>query len=108
MAYPTYSYPGYQPYYPQAVPDQLAQLRQNQQIPAQPQMMTVQTNMGPISSNAPQNNGIICTNGKTEADGYLVAPHSRPRRGAYEHDAGISTHGAICGGAHPQCWRSGY
>lgn len=33
MAYPTYQYPGYQPtpvYYPSPVPDQLAQLRQNQ------------------------------------------------------------------------------
>ena len=32
MAYPTYQYPSYQPapYYPGPVPDQLAQLRQNQ------------------------------------------------------------------------------
>ena len=42
MAYNPYPYGGYQPtpgYYPGPVPDQLAQLRQNQQIPAQPQMM---------------------------------------------------------------------
>jgi len=55
MAYQPYPYSGYQPnpYYPGPVPDQLAQLRQNQQIPAQPQMMPVQTNVGPISPNAP-------------------------------------------------------
>ncbi len=80
MAYNPYPYGGYQPtpgYYPGPVPDQLAQLRQNQQIPAQPQMMPVQSNVGPISPNAvPQNNGIIWVNGKAEADGYLVAPNS--------------------------------
>jgi hypothetical protein len=76
MAYPTYPYPGYQPYYSQPVPDQLAQLRQNQQIPVQPQMMPVQTNAGPLAPNPPQNNGIIWVNGKAEADGYLVAPNS--------------------------------
>lgn len=86
MAYPTYQYPGYQPgpYYPGPVPDQLAQLRQNQmqqsmmqgpQIPQQPQPM--QTNMGPVTpTGGPQNSGIIWVSGKGEADGYLVAPNS--------------------------------
>ena len=82
MAYPTYPYGGYQPapYYPGPVPDQLAQLRQNQmqgqQLPPQmPQPM--QTNMGPIApAGAPQNSGIIWVSGKGEADGYLVAPNS--------------------------------
>ena len=79
MAFSSYQYPGYQSsptYYPGPVPDQLAQLRQNQQIPVQPQMMPVQTNAGPLTPNPPQNNGIIWVNGKAEADGYLVAPNS--------------------------------
>ena len=42
----------------------------------QPQMMSVQTNAGPLAPNPPQNNGIIWVNGKAEADGYLVAPNS--------------------------------
>ena len=87
MAYPTYPYPGYQPapyYYPGPVPDQLAQLRQNQvqgptmpmtQMTQQPQPM--QTSMGPITpAGGPQNSGIIWVSGKAEADGYLVAPNS--------------------------------
>lgn len=85
MAYQPYPYGGYQPaqYYPGTVPDQLAQLRQNQQIQnmvqPQPQMMQaqpMQANMGPVPSGAPQNSGIIWVNGKNEADGYLVAPNS--------------------------------
>lgn len=88
MAYPAYPYPGgYQPgpYYPGPVPDQLAQLRQNQQIPQpmipSPQMpqqpQPMQTNMGPITpAGGPQNSGIIWVSGKAEADGYLVAPNS--------------------------------
>lgn len=87
MAYPAYPYPGgYQPgpYYPGPVPDQLAQLRQNQvqgptmpmtQMTQQPQPM--QTSMGPITpAGGPQNSGIIWVSGKGEADGYLVAPNS--------------------------------
>lgn len=87
MAYPNYQYPSYQPapnYYPGPVPDQLAQLRQNQmqgpvmpgtQITQQPQPM--QTNMGPVTpTGGPQNGGIIWVSGKGEADGYLVAPNS--------------------------------
>lgn len=85
MAYQPYPYGGYQPaqYYPLAVPDQLAQLRQNQmQQPMMqgPQMgqpgQPMQTSMGPVPSGAPQNSGIIWVNGKNEADGYLVAPNS--------------------------------
>ena len=67
MAYPNYPYPGYQPvpnYYPGPVPDQLAQLRQSQQM--QPQVMQpppMQSNIGPITpSGAPQNSGIIWVN----------------------------------------------
>lgn len=86
MAYQPYPYGGYPPapnYYPGPVPDQLAQLRQNQmqQIPqSQPQMMQaqpMQTNAGPIAPpGGQQNGGIIWVSGKAEADGYLVAPNS--------------------------------
>lgn len=87
MAYQPYPYPGYQPapgYYPGPVPDQLAQLRQNQMqqnmAQPQPQMMQPQpmpVNMGPAApAGAPQNSGIIWVSGKGEADGYLVAPNS--------------------------------
>ena len=86
MAYNPYPYGGYQPtpgYYPGPVPDQLAQLRQNQmqppmmqgaQMPQQPQPM--QTNAGQVQPNGPQNSGIIWVSSKLEADGYLVAPNS--------------------------------
>lgn len=85
MAYPTYPYPSYQPapYYPGPVPDQLAQLRQNQMQPMMqgPQMaqqpQPIQTNIGPVTpTGGPQNSGIIWVSGKGEADGYLVAPNS--------------------------------
>ena len=85
MAYQPYPCGGYQPapYYPGPVPDQLAQLRQQQiqpmmqgaQMAQQPQPM--QTNMGPVApTGGPQNGGIIWVSGKGEADGYLVAPNS--------------------------------
>lgn len=75
MAYQPYPYSGYQPgYFPQPVPDQLAQLRQNQQLQSmQPQM--VQPQVTPQMAQQ-QNNGIIWVSGKGEADGYLVAPNS--------------------------------
>lgn len=86
MAYQPYPYGGYQPapYYPGPVPDQLAQLRQNQmqqsmmQGPQMPQQV-----QQPIQQMTPANpaagcaqNGIIWISGKAEADGYLVAPNS--------------------------------
>lgn len=86
MAYQPYPYGGYQPtpnYYPGPVPDQLAQLRQNQmqppmmqgvQMPQQPQPL--QNNAGPVQPSGPQNSGIIWVSSKLEADGYLVAPNS--------------------------------
>lgn len=86
MAYQPYPYEGYQPapYYPGPVPDQLAQLRQNQvqgpmmpttQITQQPQPM--QTNMGAVTpTGGVQNSGIIWVSGKQEADGYMIAPNS--------------------------------
>lgn len=89
MAYPAYQntyYPAqnYQnAYYTQPVPDQLAQLRQNQQMQnmpqPQPQMMQtqpMQANIAPVPTGGPQNSGIIWVSGKAEADGYLVAPNS--------------------------------
>lgn len=83
MAYPTYPYPGYQPapYYSQPVPDQLAQLRMQQQNqmmqgPQPPQIQTMPTSAGPITPGGPQNNGMILVSGRQEADGYLIAPNS--------------------------------
>lgn len=80
MAYQPYPYPGYQPapYYPQPVPDQLAQLRQNQmQQPMMqgPQMGQQGQPANPMAGSA--QNGMIWVNGgKAEADAYLVAPNS--------------------------------
>lgn len=90
MAYPAfqntyYPQPSYQnTYYPQPVPDQLAQLRQNQQLQnmQQPLMQGPQQIQpqpmppaNPMAGNT-QNNGIIWVQNKFEADGYLVAPNS--------------------------------
>lgn len=86
MAYQPYPYPGYQPapYYPQPVPDQLAQLRQNQmqqpmmqgpQIGQQGQpMQPQQIPANPMAGSA--QNGMIWVSGRQEADGYLIAPNS--------------------------------
>lgn len=84
MAYPNYPYQGYQPYYPGPVPDQLAQLRQNQmQQPMMPgpqmpqQVQPMQTNMGQVSPVAtPQNNGIIWVQNKADADNWAIVPGS--------------------------------
>lgn len=77
--YPPYQ--GYPPYYGQPVPDQLAQLRQNQfqqqpvqtisQMQAQPPQITTANPMGQTNSN-----GMIWVSGRQEADGYLIAPNS--------------------------------
>lgn len=69
MAYQPYQYPGYQPapYYPQPVPDQLAQLRQNQM--QQPMMQGQQ-----MGQQAAQNTGIIWCQGEEGAKAYLTAP----------------------------------
>lgn len=83
MAYNPYPYPGgypiagYQPgLYTPAVPDQLAQLRQNQQLQAtqpaiQPQMAIPQQ----IQPQA-ESGGIIWVQGEAGAKAYLVAPGS--------------------------------
>ena len=87
MAYPTYPYPGYQPapYYTQPVPDQLTQLRmqqQNQQLMQGPQMpqavqaQPMQSSIGQVTPGGPQSNGMIWVSGRQEADGYLIAPNS--------------------------------
>ncbi len=72
MAYQPYPYGGYQPapYYPGPVPDQLAQLRQQQMI--QPPVQPMQAN--PIQQPAPQNGGINWVGSKTEADNWPIAP----------------------------------
>lgn len=70
MAYPNYAYSGYPAYYPQPVPDQLAQLRQQQMVP--PAVPPMQTNQ--IQQPAPQNGGINWVGSKTEADNWPIAP----------------------------------
>lgn len=81
MAYQPY-YPGYPPYFGQPVPDQLAQLRQNQfqQQPVQPiqqQMQGQSPQIAPINPMGQTNsNGMIWVSGRQEADGYLIAPNS--------------------------------
>lgn len=75
MAFPNYPY-GYQPgYYGQPVPDQLAQLRQNQmqQSMIQGPQMPLQAQSLP-SPSAPQNSGINWVGSKMEADGWPIAP----------------------------------
>ena len=74
MAYPNYAYSGYPAYYPQPVPDQLAQLRQQQmqQQMIPPSVQPMQTN--PIQQPAPQNGGINWVGSKTEADNWPIAP----------------------------------
>ncbi len=75
MAYQPYPYGGYQPtpYYPSPVPDQLAQLRQQQmQQLIQPSVQPMQTN--PIQQPAPQNGGINWVGSKMEADNWPIAP----------------------------------
>lgn len=69
MAFPTYQYQGYQPnpYYPGPVPDQLAQLRQNQQV----QPMAMQPQMVPQPQ--PASNGILWVQGEEGAKAYMVA-----------------------------------
>lgn len=65
------AYPYYQPYqyYPQPVPDQLAQLRQNQFQPMQqPQQFQPQQN--------PPTPSIVWVQSEQEALNYLVAPNS--------------------------------
>lgn len=84
MAYQPYPYPGYQPvpYYPQPVPDQLARLRQNQQLQNMqqtlmqgPQMVAQSQSPIPPTANN-QGNGMIWVSGRQEADSFLVAPNS--------------------------------
>ena len=70
MAYPNYAYSGYPAYDPQPVPDQLAQLRQQQMVP--PAVPPMQTNQ--IQQPAPQNGGINWVGSKTEADNWPIAP----------------------------------
>lgn len=68
MAFPSYPY-GYQPtYYSQPVPDQLAQLRQQQMQPMMQQ--PVQQIQPPIQ----QNGGINWVGSKLEADNWPIAP----------------------------------
>ncbi len=75
MAYPSYPYQGYQtaPYYPGPVPDQLAQLRQNQMQQIQPQMMQ-QPIQQSVQQPVQQNGGINWVGSKLDADNWPIAP----------------------------------
>ena len=75
MAYQPYPYGGYQtaPYYPGPVPDQLAQLRQNQMQQIQPQMMQ-QPIQQSVQQPVQQNGGINWVGSKLEADNWPIAP----------------------------------
>lgn len=74
---PSYVPTNQQQFYNQPVPDQLAQLRQNQ-IP-QPVMQSAQQAQ-PMSPSNPiigsNQNGMIWVSGRQEADSYLIAPNS--------------------------------
>ncbi len=73
MAYPytPYQNPYYQPYQP-AMPDQLAQLRQNQMMQNQQQM--AQTMQAQPQQQQPDGGSIIWVQGEAGAKAYLVAP----------------------------------
>lgn len=74
MAFPTYPY-GYQPqYYPQPVPDQLAQLRQQPWTLQNPQQPLMQTQLQPVQQASAHNNGINWVGSKQEADNYPIGP----------------------------------
>lgn len=71
MPYPNY-FPSYQPgYFTQPVPDQLAQLRQNQQMQGMQQSIPQPQMPHPVETN-----GIIWVQGEAGAKAYLVAPGS--------------------------------
>lgn len=83
MAYPNYQYPGYPtaPYYPGPVPDQLAQLRQNQM--QQPMMQGPQMGQGqpittqitpPFQASGVQDYDSNWVSSQEEANNWLVAP----------------------------------
>ncbi len=83
MAYPTYPYPGYQPtpYYPGPVPDQLAQLRQNQAMQNMPQPMPqpapVQYQQPMFAPQPfPYSCEVIWISSEKEAEDYIVAKNS--------------------------------
>ena len=66
MAYTPYGYQN--PYYPQAMPDNLMQMRQQQMM--QPQMPQ------PVPQNPVAQGSVQWVSGEQEARGYLIAPNS--------------------------------
>lgn len=68
MAYTPYGYQN--PYYPQAMPDNLMQLRQQQMMPQQPMMQP------PMMPNQVAQGGVQWVAGEKEARDYLIAPNS--------------------------------
>lgn len=61
------AYPYFNPYYPQPMPDNLMQMRQQQMMqPAPP----------PVPQNPVATGGVQWVSGEQEARGYLIAPNS--------------------------------
>ena len=72
MAYPTYPYPGYPgQFYPQPVPDQLAQLRQNP-FQQQPSLQPVPQPQLPPSPPQNSGGGMLWVNSKRDADDWPI------------------------------------
>ena len=63
------AYPYFNPYYPQPMPDNLMQMRQQQMM--QPQMA-----QPPMPQNPVAQGGVQWVSGEQEARGYLIAPNS--------------------------------
>lgn len=65
------AYPYFNPYYPQPMPDNLMQMRQQQMMQPMQQSMAQPVQQNPIAQG-----GVQWVNGEQEARGYLIAPNS--------------------------------
>ena len=65
------AYPYFSPYYPQPMPDNLMQMRQQQMMQPMQQSMPQPVQQNPIAQG-----GVQWVSGEQEARGYLIAPNS--------------------------------
>lgn len=65
------AYPYFNPYYPQPMPDNLMQMRQQQMMQPMQQSMAQPVQQNPIAQG-----GVQWVSGEQEARGYLIAPNS--------------------------------
>ena len=65
------AYPYFNPYYPQPMPDNLMQMRQQQMMQPMQQHMSQPVQQNPIAQG-----GVQWVSGEHEARGYLIAPNS--------------------------------